>query len=138
MWTVNVLKSNSALVAWKVVFLPKKEGGLGLFDIKAHNKIFLAKQLWNIHLKSDSIWIQWIHHYYPPNEFIWDAISQRTSLPLWKAIISLKDQIVAACGSQHQTIAFMSTWGCGEFSFTAQSYDFLRFKSDLVSWAKVL
>jgi len=45
LWTRNVLKSNSALVAWKVVCLPKKEGGLGLFDIKARNKSFLAKQL---------------------------------------------------------------------------------------------
>jgi len=33
------------VVAWKVVCLAKKEGGLGLFDIKARNKSFLAKQL---------------------------------------------------------------------------------------------
>jgi hypothetical protein len=96
MWTGNVLKSNSTMVAWKVICLAKKEGGLGLFDIKTRNKSFLAKQLWNIHLKSDSIWIQWIHHYYLPNVSIWDAVSQRTYSPLWKAIISLKDQIVTA------------------------------------------
>ena len=47
--------TNSALAAWKVVWMPKKEEGLGLFDIKARKKSFLAKQLWNIHLKSDSI-----------------------------------------------------------------------------------
>jgi hypothetical protein len=43
------------LVAWKHICLPKAEGGLGLYDIKARNNCFLAKQLWNIHLKSDSI-----------------------------------------------------------------------------------
>jgi len=32
----------------------------------------------------------------------------------------------------------MYTWGYGELYFTAQSYDFLRFKSDLVPWAKVV
>jgi hypothetical protein len=58
MWTGNILKSNFALVAWKVVCLPKKEGGLGLFDIKARNNNFFVKQLWNIHLKYDSVWIQ--------------------------------------------------------------------------------
>jgi len=84
------------MVAWKVICLAKKEGGLGLFDIKTRNKSFLAKQLWNIHLKSDSVWIQWIHHYYLPNVSISDAVSQRTYSPLWKAIISLKDQIVTA------------------------------------------
>jgi hypothetical protein len=90
------MKSNSALVAWKVVCLPKKERGLGLFDIKARKKSFLTKQLWNIHLKSDSVWIQWIHHYYLSNVSIWDGVSPRTSSPLWKAIISLKEQIVIA------------------------------------------
>jgi len=132
------LKSNSALVIWKLVCLPKKEGGLGLFDIKARNKSLLAKKLWNIHLKSDYVWIQWIHHYYLPNVSIWDVVSQRTSSSLWKDIISLKDQIVAACGSQHQAIALMSTWGSGELSFTAQSYNFLHFKCDPVPWAKVV
>jgi hypothetical protein len=32
----------------------------------------------------------------------------------------------------------MSTWGSGELSFTAQSYNFLHFKCDLVPWAKVV
>jgi hypothetical protein len=30
---------------------------LGLFDIKARNRSFLAKQFWNVHSKSDSLWI---------------------------------------------------------------------------------
>jgi hypothetical protein len=69
------LKSNPSLVAWKVVCLPKKERGLDFFDIKARNKSFLAKQLGNIYLKSDSVLIQWIHHYYLPNVSIWDVVS---------------------------------------------------------------
>jgi len=109
-----------------------------LFDIKARNKCFLAKQLWNIHLKTDSIWIQWIHHYYILSVSIWDAFSLWTSSPIWKSIISLKDQLVADCGGQHQAIALMTTWSSGELPFTAQSYDFLRFKCDLVPWAKVV
>jgi hypothetical protein len=64
LWIGNTAKSICALVAWKNICLSKKEGGLGLFDLKARNKSFLAKQLWNIHLKTDSIWIQWVHHYY--------------------------------------------------------------------------
>uniref|UniRef100_A0A6N2LZA0 Reverse transcriptase domain-containing protein n=1 Tax=Salix viminalis TaxID=40686 RepID=A0A6N2LZA0_SALVM len=41
LWIGNVQKSHSALVAWKNVCLPKQEGGVGLFDIKARNKSFL-------------------------------------------------------------------------------------------------
>jgi hypothetical protein len=49
----NTLRNKSASVAWKDVCLPKNEGSLDLFDIKARNKCFLAKQLWNIHLKTN-------------------------------------------------------------------------------------
>jgi hypothetical protein len=45
LWTGDVRKSTYALVAWKYVCLPKAEGGLRLFDIKARNMSFLAKQL---------------------------------------------------------------------------------------------
>jgi hypothetical protein len=82
LWTGDILKSKSALVAWRTVCLPKNKGGLGLFEIKACNESFIAKQLWNIHLKTDSIWIQWIHYYYLSNLSIWDASPQRTSSPL--------------------------------------------------------
>lgn len=57
LWTCNIFRKNIALVAWKTVCLPKKEGGSGLFDLKARNRSFIIKQLCNIHLKTDSIWI---------------------------------------------------------------------------------
>jgi hypothetical protein len=55
LWTGNIVRSRSALVAWKHICLPENERGLGLYDIKARNNCFIAKQLRNIHLKSDSI-----------------------------------------------------------------------------------
>jgi hypothetical protein len=57
LWTGNMFRSKSAIVAWKQVCLPKNEGGLGIHDIKARNDNFFAKHLWNIHLKADSLWI---------------------------------------------------------------------------------
>jgi hypothetical protein len=54
LWTRDARRHHSALVAWKTLCLPKAEGGLGLFDLKARNQSFLTKQLWNIHLKTDS------------------------------------------------------------------------------------
>ncbi|XP_073263899.1 uncharacterized protein [Populus alba] len=59
LWTGDMLRNKSALVAWKQVCLPKYEGGLGVLDIKARNDSFFAKHLWNIHLKADSLWIRW-------------------------------------------------------------------------------
>jgi hypothetical protein len=138
LWTGDILKSKSALVTWRTVCLPKNKGGLGLFEIKACNESFIAKQLWNIHLKTDSIWIQWIHYYYLSNLSIWDASPQRTSSPLWKSIISFKDQLIADCGGQHQAIALLSTWSSVDHPFLANAYDFLRLKGTPVSSAKVV
>jgi hypothetical protein len=45
LWTGDVLRSKSALVAWKQVCLPKDKGGLAVLDIKAWNDSFFAKQL---------------------------------------------------------------------------------------------
>ena len=45
LWSGNTARSKSALVAWKHICLPKDEGGLGLYAIKARNRCFIAKQL---------------------------------------------------------------------------------------------
>jgi len=61
-----------------------------------------------------------------------------TSSSVWKSIISLKDQLVVDYGGQHQAIALMTTWSSEKLPFTAQTHDFLRYKYDLVPWAKVV
>jgi len=43
LWIGNILRNKFALVAWKTVCLPKNEGGLGLFDIKARNKSIFSQ-----------------------------------------------------------------------------------------------
>jgi hypothetical protein len=40
-----VLRSKSALVAWKQVCLPKDESGLAILDINARNDSFFAEHL---------------------------------------------------------------------------------------------
>ena len=107
LWTSDILRSKSALMAWKFVCLPKKKGGLGLPDLKARNSSFIAKQLWSIHLQTDSIWIWWIHHFYLQTHTIWDTPTKKTSSPLWKSIINLKNQLLEDCGGHLVVIALM-------------------------------
>jgi hypothetical protein len=84
LWSGNPQSNKSALVAWKQVCLPLNEGGLGILDIAAKNKCFLARQLWNIHLKSDSFWIRWVHQFYLTHGTIWSSRAHKSSSPLWK------------------------------------------------------
>lgn len=57
-------KKKSALVNWEAICHPKNEGGLGFRDLKAWNEAILAKKLWNICAKKDSLWIKWVSHIY--------------------------------------------------------------------------
>jgi len=43
LWTGDVNRNSSAVVAWKTICMPKTEGGLGLFDLKARNRSFIGK-----------------------------------------------------------------------------------------------
>ena len=139
LWTGDVNKGSSALVAWKTVCMPKEEGGLGLFDLCARNRSFLAKQLWHIHLKTDSVWIRWIHHFYLSNGTIWNVDAHHTSSPLWKAIISVRDHILHLCGdSEVECISQLNSWSTSTGSFLAHAYEFLRPVGSTVSWSRVV
>ena len=90
--------------------MSKTKGGLGLFDLKARNQSFIGKQLWNIHLKTDSVWIHWIHHYYLRDSNVWLVQAHPSSSPLWKAIISVRDIISQHCGDSNESISLMCRW----------------------------
>jgi hypothetical protein len=128
----------SALVAWKNICLPKDEGGLGLYDIKARNNCFLVKQLWNIHLKADSIWIRWVHHFYLQDTNIWTTPLQQTSSPLWKSFIKFRDRLLDDCGGQPAVISMLQSWDNTIKPFSANAYEHLRTKGTPVSWVNVV
>jgi len=116
----------------------KNEGGLTVLDIKARNDSFFTKQLWNIHLKSDSLWIKWVYHYYIPHTFIWFSNVKKAASPLWKSIFSLHNKMIKQCGGISAARQVLSSWHSGPGSFTANAYDFFRYKADPVQWASVV
>ena len=137
-WTGNTMRSKSALVKWHTVCLPKSEGGLGFFDLKARNNGFLAKLIWNIHQKSDSIWIKWVHQYYLQSSSIWDITAHPSSSPLWKSIILFRNNLFTLCGGHHQSLSLMALWSSSKGAFSANAYDYLRFRSSQVHWRRVI
>ena len=138
LWTGNIGRNGSALVAWKFLCLPKVEGGLGLFDFKARNRSFLTKQLWNLHLKTDSVWIRWVHHYYLNHEDVWTIQPHQHSSPLWKSILSVRDLLSLRCGGTRETIQLMTTWDTNAGPFLAHAYQFLRPVGAPISWHRVV
>ncbi|KAK6123842.1 hypothetical protein DH2020_042409 [Rehmannia glutinosa] len=65
--------TSSKKIAWSSICLPKSEGGLGFRDLRAWNNSLLAKTLWNIHAKKDTLWHKWIQHVYLRNRPLLDC-----------------------------------------------------------------
>jgi len=74
-------------VAWKVVCSGKKEGGLGVLDLKSQNEALLIKYLHKFFNKDDTPWVS----------LVWEKYYSDARLPgttnkgsfWWKGIVSL-------------------------------------------------
>ncbi|KAK4408244.1 hypothetical protein Sango_0405400 [Sesamum angolense] len=56
--------SKRAPVAWEDICHPKEEGGLGIRHIQSWNVALIARVLWNIHCKADTLWAKWVNEVY--------------------------------------------------------------------------
>lgn len=90
--------TNMGRVAWRQVCLPKEEGGLGLRDLRAWNKALLAKTLWNIHLKKETLWVKWVNEFFLRGSSIWEWVTKADSLPIFKNLVRIRDEMIVKDG----------------------------------------
>ncbi|GKB05237.1 RNA-directed DNA polymerase, eukaryota, reverse transcriptase zinc-binding domain protein [Tanacetum coccineum] len=91
--TKGPLTNGKAKVTWKVVSLPKDQGGLGIKYLKAWNEILLIKQLWKIVEDKESSWVKWVNVVKLKGTSICDIeISHRDSCG-WKKLLGLRSNI---------------------------------------------
>ncbi|KAK6152568.1 hypothetical protein DH2020_012207 [Rehmannia glutinosa] len=99
---------NTSPIKWSKVCLPSDEGGLGLRDVHSWNKALLAKILWNIHSKADSLWVRWVHSFYLKNQSIWTWDPKKSDSCLLKWICDIRNDILAKFGSPESAISHLS------------------------------
>ncbi|XP_073149120.1 uncharacterized protein [Henckelia pumila] len=87
---------------------PINDGGLGLRDLRIWNKTLLAKTLWDIHKKKDSLWIKWINHYYWDNVMDWKIRKDDTSLI--KKLVEIRDELALKFGNWEGAAAQLEIW----------------------------
>ncbi|GJX27994.1 RNA-directed DNA polymerase, eukaryota, reverse transcriptase zinc-binding domain protein, partial [Tanacetum coccineum] len=88
----SVLSSmGKAKVAWKDVYMPKEQGGLGIKPLEMWNKTLLIKHLWNIAENKESLWVKWINTVKLKGRSVWDIQSYGTDSWCWKTILSLRN-----------------------------------------------
>ncbi|GJU66676.1 putative reverse transcriptase domain, reverse transcriptase zinc-binding domain protein [Tanacetum coccineum] len=55
LWCQGKMKRGKAKVAWEVVCLPKKEGGLGIQRLEVFNKALISSHIWSIITNKESL-----------------------------------------------------------------------------------
>nr|GEV41293.1 hypothetical protein [Tanacetum cinerariifolium] len=59
LWCQGSISSGKAKVAWEVVCLPKKEGGLGIHRLDQFNKALMVSHIWKLLFFKESLWVKW-------------------------------------------------------------------------------
>jgi hypothetical protein len=87
LWSGGTTITKKAPVAWDHVCSSKAHGGLNLISLEEWNQANLAKLLWNINNKADSLWIRWIHSYYIKQDHLMTMSVNNSGSWIWKAIL---------------------------------------------------
>ncbi|XP_011101939.1 uncharacterized protein LOC105179974 [Sesamum indicum] len=97
-------------VAWEEICHPKEEGGLGIRHIQSWNMALLARVLWNIHRKVDTLWVQWVNGVYLKDASIWDWQPKKGDSLLLQRLAKIRNRMITEFGSLEAAIEQMTKW----------------------------
>lgn len=78
------------LVGWETIARSKKAGGLGVRISRFENTAMLGKLVWDIHQKSNKLWVEVVRSKYLGTNHILDIPSKNGSVT-WNAIMKTRD-----------------------------------------------
>ncbi|KAL2246328.1 UNVERIFIED_CONTAM: Retrovirus-related Pol polyprotein from type-2 retrotransposable element R2DM, partial [Sesamum indicum] len=126
--------SRRAPVAWEEICHPKEEGGLGIQHIQSWNVALLARVLWNIHRKADTLWVQWVNGVYLRDASIWDWQPKKGDSPLLQRLAEIRDRMITEFGSSEAAIEQMTRWSTLRGLQTSKAYEYFRPKLARQPW----
>lgn len=83
LWKGSLEGHNTARVSWETVVLTKRQGGLGVKDLRTWNKACTFRLIWMLFFRPGSVWVQWfkevilqgsVHNYWtttPKQSYSW-------------------------------------------------------------------
>ena len=88
-------------ISWANTCKAKKHGGAGIKDYTAWNKATIAKLVWAIATKTDTLWVKWVHGRYLRRTDWWDYSPPADCSWTWKKICAIKEIFKAGCYTPH-------------------------------------
>ncbi|GJZ87926.1 DNA helicase [Tanacetum coccineum] len=114
LWCQGEMKKGKAKVAWEVVCLPKKEGGLGIRRLDIFNKALISSHIWSILSGKESLWVKWIHTYKLKGRSFWDTPSRGNMSWGWRKILQVRHLVRpifrSHIGNGNRTFAWHDHW----------------------------
>ncbi|GJU56847.1 putative reverse transcriptase domain, reverse transcriptase zinc-binding domain protein [Tanacetum coccineum] len=134
LWCQGDMRKGKAKVAWEVVCLPKKEGGLGIRRLEVFNKALITSHIWSLLLHKESLWVKWIHTYKLNGRSFWEiplrgkmSLGWRKILQIWLVLSYANDGLVWRDSSNVDS-------GCS----VAMVWNCIRLRFNQVDWYHVV
>lgn len=93
LWNQNISSNGKSKLSWKAVCRPKNQGGLGFKPLGEWNEVLLMKHVWNIIVKRNSVWGQWVNNAKLKDRNFWDVNVEKGDSWGWKIMVELRDKI---------------------------------------------
>lgn len=90
LWSGFADKQGLVPVAWSDICLPRREGGLGLKQLREWNSAAMGKLLWRIHCRAKDIWVDWIYNKLKGRS-IWQINIPSDCAWTWRKLLQLRD-----------------------------------------------
>lgn len=90
LWSGSDLNPRKAKISWEEVYLPKKEGGLGLRPLTKANKVYGIRLICKLFALNPSLWVNWVHKYLIQEGLFWTGTIGKGSW-IWRKILKLCD-----------------------------------------------
>ena len=87
-------------ISWANACRDKKYGGIGIKEFTAWNKATIAKLVWAVANKKDTLWVKWVHGRYIRNKDWWDYQPPLDCSWTWKKLCSMKELFKTGCPLQ--------------------------------------
>ncbi|XP_019257785.1 PREDICTED: uncharacterized protein LOC109236002 [Nicotiana attenuata] len=114
-WQGNKEKGGYHLVNWKVLTQAKKSGGLGIRNLRLHNKSLLMKWLWRFGREDETLWRQVIIEKYGlEGQWIPRAVTTTYGVSVWRSIRAywplFAENISIVVGNGRKTSFWNDNW----------------------------
>ena len=114
LWKGDETNSKGAKVAWEDLCVSLDEGGLNIKNLETWNIAAMAKHLWNLCSKKDSLWIKWCNTYKIKGRSIWALSIPNDASWSWKKILKIREkfrmQIKTCIGNGSQAFMWFDFW----------------------------